>query len=219
MGYNIGPTVAVKGESEYSKSLAQIKANMKLVASEAAVMSAQFGKNNSSVDSLKAKNLLLSKAMGEQKKAVSNAEQALKRMDAEGVKPTDRSYVQMKTNLNNAKAALQTTKKEIAENEAAMKKGEKGAGQYSEKLKHVRRRCRGCSGKITQSLFGCSRCCCCRCWRGLWQARGRDQGRGSIWRQHRQKQPTTRPFARSVSGVGICIVTERVLTLTPCRLA
>jgi tape measure domain-containing protein len=132
MGYNIGPTVAVKGEKEYSGALRTIRDNMKLVASEAAVMTAQFGKNNTSVTALNAKNETLNKAMAEQKKAVSEAEKALQRMDEAGVKPADAAYVQMKTNLNNARAALETTKREVRENEEALKSASRQTKDFGE---------------------------------------------------------------------------------------
>ena len=77
MGYNIGPTIAVKGDKEYSSALKGIKDSMKLVASEAAVLTAEFGKNSTSVAALKAKSDLLNKSMTEQQKAVSEAEKAL----------------------------------------------------------------------------------------------------------------------------------------------
>ena len=132
MGYNIGPTIAVKGDKDYSSALRTIKDNMKLVASEAAVMTAQFGKNNTSITALKTKNDVLNHAMTEQKKAVNEAEQALKRMDEAGVKPTDRAYVQMKTNLNNAKAALESTNREIQENESALKSAGRQTQSFGE---------------------------------------------------------------------------------------
>lgn len=133
MGYNIGPTIAVKGDKEYASALKSIKDNMKLVASEAAVMTAQFGKNNTSITALKAKNDVLTKSMAEQKRAVSEAEQALKRMEEAGVKPTDRAYVQMKTNLNHAKAALEATKNEVKENGEALENAGKKTTNFSEK--------------------------------------------------------------------------------------
>ncbi len=132
MGYNIGPTIAVKGDKDYSSALRTIKDNMKLVASEAAVMTAQFGKNNTSITALKTKSDVLNHAMTEQKKAVNEAEQALKRMDEAGVKPTDRAYVQMKTNLNNAKAALESTNREIQENESALKSAGRQTQSFGE---------------------------------------------------------------------------------------
>lgn len=133
MGYNIGPTIAVKGDKEYASALKGIKDSMRLVASEAAVMTAEFGKNSTSTAALKAKSETLNKAMSEQQKAVSAAEQALKRMDEAGVKPTDAAYVQMKTNLNNAKAALAATKNELDENSQALKKGGKATSDFGEK--------------------------------------------------------------------------------------
>ena len=133
MGYNIGPTIAVKGDKEYSSALKGIKDSMKLVASEAAVMTAEFGKNNTSVAALKAKSDLLNKSMTEQQKAVSEAEKALQRMDEAGVKPTDAAYVQMKTNLNHAKAALEETKHEIRENGEALENAGRKTSDFSEK--------------------------------------------------------------------------------------
>lgn len=133
MGYNIGPTIAVKGDKEYANALKGIKDSMRLVASEAAVMTAEFGKNNTSVAALKSKNDLLNKSMTEQQKAVSEAEQALKRMDEAGVKPADAAYVQMKTNLNHAKAALEATKVEIRENGEALEQAGRKTSDFSEK--------------------------------------------------------------------------------------
>ena len=133
MGYNIGPTIAVKGDKEYSSALKGIKDSMRLVASEAAVMTAEFGKNSSSVSALKAKNESLNKAMAEQQKVVSAAESALKRMDEAGVKPTDEAYVQMRTNLNHAKAALKSTKNEIDENAEALEHAGKKTTDFGQK--------------------------------------------------------------------------------------
>ena len=133
MGYNIGPTIAVKGDKEYADALKGIKDSMKLVASEAALMTAEFGRNDNSVAALKAKNDLLNKSMVEQQKAVAAAEQALQRMTDAGVEPTDEAFVQMKTNLNNAKAALATTKNEIQENGEALEDAGKKTNDYSDK--------------------------------------------------------------------------------------
>lgn len=133
MGFNIGPTIAVKGDKEYASALKSIKDGMRLVTSEAAVMTAEFGKNANSVAALKAKNELLNKSMREQQKAVSEAEQALKRMDEAGVKPTDAAYVQMRTNLNHAKAALEETKHEIRENGEALEHAGKKTTEFNEK--------------------------------------------------------------------------------------
>ena len=133
MGYNIGPTIAVKGDKEYSSALKSIKDGMRLVASEAAVMTAEFGKNNSSVAALKAKNDLLNKSMTEQQKAVNAAEDALKRMKENGVDESSEAFVQMKTNLNHAKAALESTKNEIRENGDALENAGKKTSNFSEK--------------------------------------------------------------------------------------
>ena len=133
MGYNIGPTIAVKGDKEYASALKSIKDGMRLVASEAAVMTAEFGKSNSSVAALKAKNDLLNKSMLEQQKTVNAAEASLKRMKENGVDESSEAFVQMRTNLNHAKAALESTKNEIRENGDALENAGKKTSNFSEK--------------------------------------------------------------------------------------
>lgn len=137
MGYNIGPTIAVKGESEYGQALAKIKANMRLISSEAAVMTAEFGKNEKSVGALRQKGQLLSDALAQQEKAAQEAENALMRMRESGVDPSSTAYVDMQTNLNNAKAAMAGTRAEISANEQELKQLEnsaRGAGVGAEDL-------------------------------------------------------------------------------------
>ncbi|PKM39047.1 MAG: hypothetical protein CVV04_12035 [Firmicutes bacterium HGW-Firmicutes-9] len=135
MGFNIGPTISVKGEAEYISAMKNIKANMKLIASEANVMTANFKGNESSVQALTAKGKVLNEALKTQKAAVKEAEDALQRMKKSGVDPSSQAYTAMQTNLNNAKAAMISTTKEIKDNESAMKSGGKETGNFSQHLK------------------------------------------------------------------------------------
>ena len=135
MGFNIGPTISVKGEAEYMAAMNKIKAYMKLVASEAGLMTAQFRGNENSVQALTAKNKSLGDALTGQKTAVKEAESALQRMKNAGVDPSSQAYVSMQTNLNNAKAAVIATTSEIKENEEAMKRGGRETNNFSQHLK------------------------------------------------------------------------------------
>ncbi len=131
MGYNIGPTIAVKGESDFNAAMVKIKANMKLVASEAGVMAAQFQGSEKSTEALTAKGKVLASALDQQKQAVKEAENALKRMKEGGVDPSSTAYVSMETNLNNARAAMISTEREIKKNEDALRSANRQTSDFS----------------------------------------------------------------------------------------
>ena len=67
MASSFGGTVKLSGESEYRQALRQITSNLKLVSSEMAKVSAEYGKNDTSVEGLTAKNKELNKQIDEQK--------------------------------------------------------------------------------------------------------------------------------------------------------
>ena len=67
MGYNIGPTISVKGEEEYNASLKQIRQNMKYIKAEANNLTAAYDKNDKSVEAVTARVEGLKKAQEEQK--------------------------------------------------------------------------------------------------------------------------------------------------------
>lgn len=134
MGYNIGPTIAVKGESEFNSTMAKIKTNMKLISSEAGVMSAQFKGNENSIQALTAKDKLLNEALKEQKRAVKESEDALRRMKEAGVDETSKAFIEMETNLNTSKAALIATEREIKDTNEALKHGGRSTRDFSKDL-------------------------------------------------------------------------------------
>lgn len=134
MAFNIGPTIAVKGESEFNSAMVKIKTNMKLISSEAGVMTAQFKGNENSIQALTAKDKLLNESLKEQKRAVTEAENALQRMKEAGVDPSSKAYLEMRTNLNHAEAALKDTEREIKDNEQALKRGGRATKDFSQDL-------------------------------------------------------------------------------------
>lgn len=120
MGYNIGPTIAVNGEKEYMDAMKNIRSEMKQVKAAAEAATSAYSKNDKSIEALTTRNNELQKAYEVQKKAVDAAESVLKRYKEEGLDPTSKAYVDMETNLNNAKTALNKTSVEIKENKAAL---------------------------------------------------------------------------------------------------
>ena len=132
MGYNIGPTISVKGEEEYNASLKQIRQNMKYIKAEANNLTAAYDKNDKSVEAVTARVEGLKKAQEEQKKAVEAAKKALAEMTARGVDPASKAYRDMKANLDVAEAQLKTTTREIEAHERALANAKDGVADYGD---------------------------------------------------------------------------------------
>ena len=132
MGYNIGPTISVKGEEEYNASIKQIRQNMKYIKAEANNLTAAYDKNDKSVEAVTARVEGLKKAQEEQKKAVDAAKKALAEMTARGVDPASKAYRDMKANLDVAEAQLKTTTREIETHERALANAKDGVADYGD---------------------------------------------------------------------------------------
>ena len=132
MGYNIGPTISVKGEEEYNASLKQIRQNMKYIKAEANNLTAAYDKNDKSIEAVTARVEGLKKAQEEQKKAVEAAKKALAEMTARGVDPASKAYRDMKANLDVAEAQLKTTTREIETHERALANAKDGMADYGD---------------------------------------------------------------------------------------
>lgn len=132
MGYNIGPTISVKGEEEYNASLKQIRQNMKYIKAEANNLTAAYDKNDKSIEAVTARVEGLKKAQEEQKKAVEAAKKALAEMTARGVDPASKAYRDMQANLDVAEAQLKTTTREIETHERALANAKDGVADYGD---------------------------------------------------------------------------------------
>lgn len=132
MGYNIGPTISVKGEEEYNASLKQIRQNMKYIKAEANNLTAAYDKNDKSIEAVTARVEGLKKAQEEQKKAVDAAKKALTEMTARGVDPASKAYRDMKANLDVAEAQLKMTTREIEMHERALANAKDGVADYGD---------------------------------------------------------------------------------------
>lgn len=120
MASSFGGTVKLSGESEYRQALRQITSNLKLVSSEMAKVSAEYGKNDTSVEGLTAKNRELNKQIDEQKNKVNILKDAL----AQSQKETGNNSAttqKWQIDLNKAEAELIKLTKEVQSNEEKMK--------------------------------------------------------------------------------------------------
>ena len=71
MSTTFGGTIKLDGEKEYRQALKQISQELKVAGSEMKVVTAEFGKNNNSVEALTAKNKVLAAEIDKQKDKVA----------------------------------------------------------------------------------------------------------------------------------------------------
>lgn len=120
MASSFGGTVKLSGESEYRQALRQITSNLKLVSSEMAKVSAEYGKNDTSVEGLTAKNRELNKQIDEQKNKVNVLKDALTQSQKE-TGNNSATTQKWQIDLNKAEAELIKLTKEVQSNEEKMR--------------------------------------------------------------------------------------------------
>ena len=77
MADNFGLKIGVEGEKEFKKALSDINQSFKVLGSEMKLATSQFDKNESSVESLTAKNEVLTKQIDAQKGKIETLRSAL----------------------------------------------------------------------------------------------------------------------------------------------
>lgn len=112
MASSFGGTVKLSGESEYRKALSNISAQLGVVSSQMNKVTAEFGKNDKSVQGLSAKDEILNKRLESQQEKVNILRGALEQAK-EKYGETDSKTLKWQKSLNNAEAEVIKTKKEI----------------------------------------------------------------------------------------------------------
>lgn len=112
MANSFGTKIKVEGESEYRKALNDITAQLKVVSSEMVKVTAEYGKNNNSVEATAKKSAVLSERLEAQKEKVDTLRQALEK-SKETYGETDARTLKWQASLNNAEADVIKTTKEI----------------------------------------------------------------------------------------------------------
>lgn len=107
-----GGTVKLDGESEYRKALSNITAQMKVMSTEMAKVTAEFGKNDNSVESLAKKESILTERLDIQKKKVETLRGALEH-SKELYGENDTKTLKWQASLNKAESEVIKTAKEI----------------------------------------------------------------------------------------------------------
>lgn len=107
-----GGTVKLDGESEYRKALSNITAQLGVVSSEMNKVTAEFGKNDKSIQGLTSKEDVLNKKLEAQEDKVRTLRGALEQAK-EQYGETDSKTLKWQRSLNNAEADVIKTRKEI----------------------------------------------------------------------------------------------------------
>ena len=119
MADNFGLKIGLEGEKEFKKALSDINSSFKVLGSEMKLVESQFGKNDTSVNALTARNQVLNKEIEAQKQKIETLRSALENATSsfgENDKRTQAWQIQ----LNNAEAALNNMEREVSDNEKAI---------------------------------------------------------------------------------------------------
>ena len=117
----IKTSIDLTGEKEYRAACTNINSSLREIGSEMKLVTAEFSDNASSTAALTKKQEVLQKQLAEQAKKAEAAETALKKMREAGIEPTDPAFQKMQTNLNNTKAEMHKTQKQIEDTSSELK--------------------------------------------------------------------------------------------------
>ena len=120
-----GLKIGLEGEKEFKKSIADINQEFKVLGSEMKLVTAQFDKNDNSIEALTARQSVLTKEVDAQRQKVETLRAAMQNA-AESFGENDRRTQAWQIQLNNAEAALIGMEKELDDNTAALNRAEKG---------------------------------------------------------------------------------------------
>lgn len=119
MADNFGLKIGVEGEKEFKSALYSINQSFKVLGSEMKLVESQFSKNDTSIQSLTAKNQVLNKEIDKQKQKIELLKNALNN-SSESFGENDKRTQEWQIKLNNATAELNSMEKELKTNEAAL---------------------------------------------------------------------------------------------------
>jgi len=116
-----GGTIKLQGESEYRKAISQINSDLKVLGSELGKVTAEFGKNDKSVEGLTSRNKVLSDQIEAQKSKVATLKGALQEA-SEKYGENDKRTQAWQVSLNKAEAELIKMEKELGKNNSELSK-------------------------------------------------------------------------------------------------
>lgn len=163
-GYDIGPKISIKGESEFNQSISKINQNLKEYGSELKAVSSEFDAQADSMESLTAKNKVLKKQYDEQSDKMKLLSDQIKKqtdyLDAQAkeiqqltneygenssqVQKAEKAYANTESTISKLKTAFNETtayanklSSEISDNDAKLDELSKGAGEASTQIEKI----------------------------------------------------------------------------------
>ncbi len=131
-----GGTIKLGGESEYRKALSQIGAELKVMGSEMSKITAEYGKNNTSVDALTKSNSNLESRIEKQKEKIEVLKGALENASAE-YGETDKKTLNWQNSLNKAEAELILLQNEVEKNNKTLQENADSLKENSNEIKKI----------------------------------------------------------------------------------
>ena len=119
MADNFGLKIGVEGEKEFKSALYSINQSFKVLGSEMKLVESQFSKNDTSIQSLTARNQILNKEIDTQKSKIELLKNALNN-SSQSFGENDRRTQEWQIKLNNATAELNSMEKELKDNQTAL---------------------------------------------------------------------------------------------------
>ena len=164
MATSFGGAVKLTGESEYRKALQNITQNLKEVTSEMKLVTAQYGKNDTSIEALSAKSDVLNKKLEVQKDRVATLKKQYEAMTAQYEKNATKhdelakKYENEKDKLSNLEKTLGTTSQEykeqagkVADLSAELKKSEANQEANIKTLSNMRIQLNNAEGDVAKT--------------------------------------------------------------------
>ena len=164
MATSFGGAVKLTGESEYRKALQNITQNLKEVTSEMKLVTAQYGKNDTSIEALSAKSDVLNKKLEVQKDRVATLKKQYEAMTAQYEKNATKhdelakKYEDEKDKLSNLEKTLGTTSQEykeqadkVADLSEQLKKSEANQEANTKTLSNMRIQLNNAEGDVAKT--------------------------------------------------------------------
>ena len=121
MADNFGLKIGLEGEKEFKKSISEINQTFKVLGSEMKLVTAQFDKNDNSIEALTARQQVLGKEVDAQRQKVETLRAALANA-TESFGENDRRTQAWQIQLNNAQATLLDLERQLDESTDALDK-------------------------------------------------------------------------------------------------
>ena len=154
MADNFGLKIGVEGEKEFKRALSDINQSFKVLGSEMKLTESEFSKNENSIQSLTAKNEVLTKQIDAEKDKIETLRKALENA-SNSFGENDRRTQQWAVQLNNAQAELNGMERELKDNEKALDDvngnfddAGKQAGEFGDELEKTGREADSSGGKF-----------------------------------------------------------------------